>query len=218
MPEIVYVFTNPAMPGYVKIGKVTKGDVAKRLKALSNPTGVPAPFVCPYAAVVPDAQKVEKALQVAFADKRPNKRREFFTVSSGKIVALLKAYATADATPATQRILEEVTTPEDRAAQMLVTEIGERRSWLRFGEIGIPLGAELVFTRDSSKKCRVVEDRKVEYEGERLALSALATKLLYGSTTPVRVQGALYFTYEDECHGVELLTDRRDRIESEEEA
>ena len=212
MSEIVYVFTNSAMPNYVKIGKTTKDNVEERLKVLSNPSGVPAPFECPYAAVVSDAKKVEKALHEAFADYRPNPRREFFTVSPGKIIALLKLNAIADATPATQRILEEITAPEDRSAQVRVTEIGERRSWLKFSKIGIRRGAKLVFTRDARKKCTVVDDRKVRYKRETLALSALATKLLYGYTSPIRVQGALYFTYDDE-----LLTDRRDRLDSERE-
>ena len=212
MSEIVYIFTNPAMPGYVKIGKTTKGNVAERLKTLSNPSGVPAPFECPYAAVVRNAKNVEKALHEAFADNRPNPKREFFTISPGKIIAVLKLSAIADATPATQRILEEVTDLEDRSAQVRVNEIGERRSWLKFSKIGIRRGAELVFTRDTTKKCTVIEDRKVKYKGKTFALSALATKLLYGYTSPIRVQGALYFTYKDE-----LLTDRRDRLESKRE-
>ena len=38
----VYVLTNPAMPGMVKIGKTTR-DVTHRLKDLYS-TGVPLPF------------------------------------------------------------------------------------------------------------------------------------------------------------------------------
>lgn len=40
---IVYVLSNPAMPGLVKIGKTTRGSVDARLSELYS-TGVPVPF------------------------------------------------------------------------------------------------------------------------------------------------------------------------------
>jgi len=57
---IVYVLTNPAMPGMVKIGK-TGRDVEIRLSDLYT-TGVPLPFECEYAVRVQDMDKVEKGL------------------------------------------------------------------------------------------------------------------------------------------------------------
>ena len=45
---IVYVLTNPAIPGMVKIGKTSRGMNA-RLNELYS-TGVPLPFECAYAA------------------------------------------------------------------------------------------------------------------------------------------------------------------------
>ncbi len=38
--EIVYVLTNPAMPGLVKIGKTNQKDIEERMKQLYT-TGVP---------------------------------------------------------------------------------------------------------------------------------------------------------------------------------
>ena len=109
MSEIVYVFSNPAMPDYVKIGKTSRDDVKQRLKGLSDSSGVPAPFECLYAAEVADATKVEKALHAAFDVDRPNPRREFFTTSPERIITLLKAFAVTDVTPSTQKILDEIT-------------------------------------------------------------------------------------------------------------
>ena len=60
---IVYVLTNPAMPGMVKIGK-TGREVEARLNDLYT-TGVPLPFECVYAARVADMDKVEKAFHNA---------------------------------------------------------------------------------------------------------------------------------------------------------
>ena len=58
MEEIVYVLTNPSMPGIVKIGKTTR-EVGARLDELYS-TGVPLPFECDYAARVSDESKVEQ--------------------------------------------------------------------------------------------------------------------------------------------------------------
>ena len=43
--QIVYVLTNPAMPGLLKIGSTTQEEVDTRMKQLYS-TGVPVPFDC----------------------------------------------------------------------------------------------------------------------------------------------------------------------------
>ena len=43
MPNIVYVLTNQAMPGIVKIGMTERDDVQRRMNELYS-TGVPLPF------------------------------------------------------------------------------------------------------------------------------------------------------------------------------
>lgn len=48
---IVYVLTNAAFDGYVKIGKTT--NLEQRLRSLDN-TSVPLPFRCVYAVEVDD--------------------------------------------------------------------------------------------------------------------------------------------------------------------
>lgn len=45
MSNIVYVLTNPAMPGIVKIGKTNREDPQVRMSELYT-TGVPLPFEC----------------------------------------------------------------------------------------------------------------------------------------------------------------------------
>lgn len=45
MKGLVYLLTNPAMPGIVKIGLTTRGDMNQRLQELFT-TGVPVPFDC----------------------------------------------------------------------------------------------------------------------------------------------------------------------------
>lgn len=77
MSGIVYLFTNPAMPGLVKIGKTSGNSPLIRMSQLSRDTGVPLPFECELAMEVDDAFATEKAFHQAFAPNRINKRREF---------------------------------------------------------------------------------------------------------------------------------------------
>ena len=105
-----------------------------------------------------------------------------------------------------------------RLAQTIATEeASERRRKLRFSEIDISPGAELVFKPDPTKKCRVVDDgQQVEYMGAYYNFSDLAMKFLreMGNTRlSSRAQGAYWFTYKDE-----RLTERRDRLDNEEES
>ena len=67
--SVVYVLTNPAMPGLVKIGKTSQDDHATRVSQLYT-TGVPVPFDIEYACKVPNPADVEKALHTAFAPQR----------------------------------------------------------------------------------------------------------------------------------------------------
>ena len=74
---IVYLLTNPVMPGLVKIGMTTQEDIDKRMKELYT-TGVPVPFECKFACKVKksDCLKIEKALHKAFDPQRINQNRE----------------------------------------------------------------------------------------------------------------------------------------------
>jgi hypothetical protein len=73
MPEmgIVYVVSNPGMPGLVKIGRTSNEDTQKRLQQLYT-SGVPFPLILEFACRVPNPLKVERALHTAFAPQRAN--------------------------------------------------------------------------------------------------------------------------------------------------
>lgn len=57
MKGLVYLLTNPAMPGIVKIGLTTRGDMGQRLQELFT-TGVPVPFDCVFACEVDNCAEV----------------------------------------------------------------------------------------------------------------------------------------------------------------
>ena len=115
---IVYILTNPSMPGLVKIGRTS--DLASRVAGLSSGTSVPEPFEVAYAAYVEDAAFVERALHAAFSMHRlPG--REFFRIPVSNAVAALSL--------AEVRQVQLVSSADDEAVQIIqeVRERGERR-------------------------------------------------------------------------------------------
>lgn len=83
----VYVMTNEAMPGIVKIG-CSKHDPRERAKQLQS-TGVPCPFIVAFAVLVEDHQQVEKDFFDVYESRRVDSRREFFRMDVERAVEAL---------------------------------------------------------------------------------------------------------------------------------
>ena len=94
--KIVYIMTNPAFDGYIKIGHTN--NLIKRLKDLDK-TNIPLPFRCVYAVRVERAEQVEKHLHDAFADFRVRPKREFFEIAPQRAIAALGIAGGEDVTP-----------------------------------------------------------------------------------------------------------------------
>src|SRR5208283_932598 len=138
-PEIAYVLVNSAMPGLVKIGRTAQADVAQRMAQLYT-TGVPVPFKCLYAAIVDDGNAVESALQTAFGPYRINPKREFFQIEPEQAVAILRLMGKKEVTPElNQELNNNLSEGEKDSANRI------RRPNLNFAEMGIPVGAKLIF-------------------------------------------------------------------------
>lgn len=188
--EIVYVLTNPAMPGLVKIGKTTQVDLSTRLSQLYT-TGVPVPFECAYACEVDDCTKVERAFHTAFGGQRVNPKREFFSIEPERVIAVLSLVAVGDATPQVERELAVGLDSDDRASRETLKR--SRRPRMNLGEMGIPVGATLVYRDDADATVTVLDDKTVEFNGEPCSLTA-ATQRLMG--TPYQVSPTPYWSYE----------------------
>ena len=202
MPEIVYVLTNEAMPGLVKIG-LTTDSVESRISQLSTASGVPLPFECYFAAEVSDCAKLEKKLHQLFSEGRINPKREFFKTDPEKVVLAISIGAFKEVTPGVTEI--------DKEEQEALEKVKARRPRLRLDALGIKPGDILVCSRDESITATVVEGGKVSFHGEILSLSAAALKALHslGYRTP-SASGSDYWKYDGE-----LLDERRRRIEAE---
>lgn len=86
---VVYVLSNPCMPGIVKIGQTTR-KIEERLRELSIATGVPQPFVreALFSSTYPnkDEQNIHDRLSVA----RVSDNREFFRLTPPEAVDAIK--------------------------------------------------------------------------------------------------------------------------------
>lgn len=170
---MVYVLTNPAMPGIVKIGLTTRDRIDDRLKELFK-TNVPVPFKCEFACKVDDCRKVESALQIAFKPYR-FPQREFFKIEPEQAIVILKLLEKIEITDEINQEIDGTTTKEEREAGEKLEK--QRRPPLNFKEMGIPIGAFLKFTEDSSE-AEVVDEKKIKYFNEIFSLTGLTRKLL----------------------------------------
>ncbi len=203
MNETIYILINEAMPGYVKIGKTT--NLEQRIRSLDT-TSVPLPFECFYAYTVKDAAFVERQLLDAFLDHRVRSSREFFEISPERAVAALKLAEIKDATPKKDFV-------ESQEDQQALNRTKERRAVFNFKMVDIPVGTELVFSRDENIKTKVVDNRNVEFNGEIVSLSVAADMVLRKTGIQWKsVQGPAYWMYEGET-----LDERRRRFESGEQ-
>ena len=195
---IVYILSNPAMEGYIKIGSTR--DLQQRLKDLDG-TGVPRAFVVEHAALVNNYREVERQLHIAFGDRRVRSNREFFEdVEPLRVKAILNLLEIKDVTPG----MAQGEKPTDSE---VFYEKPVKADKFRFSMVGIPIGASLQWEDDPSKVCVVADEKnRIEYNGNLYTISGLAKEFKNWSSA----QGSRYWLFEGET-----LQERRERLEQE---
>ena len=189
---IVYLLTNPVMPGLVKIGMTAQEDIDKRMKELYT-TGVPVPFECQFACRVKktDCVKIEKALHTAFEPQRINANREFFRINVGQAKAILELFHHTDVTEEVTDEIQNDLTDDDKAA---TKKAQVHRPALNFMQMGMKKGDVLVWKEDPSITISVYSERTVLFEGKEMFISAV-TRDLKGSRW--YVAPGSYWLYND---------------------
>ena len=211
---VIYILTNPSFPDYVKIGYAH--NIETRLKQLNRSETIPFSFRV-YAVYAVESELTDKELHKLIDKLNPDLRtienfdgkervKEFYAMSAEDAYGLLECIAKISGTlDRLQRL-----TPEGHEIldEQIANEVREtvRRGPFRFSACNIPIGSQIEFIEDSSVKATVVDDRRIEYNGETTSVSALAQKL---KGFDHAVQGTLWFTYQGE-----RLTDIRDRVEA----
>jgi len=199
--EIVYVLTNPAFEGYVKIGKTT--GLERRLRDLDN-TSVPLPFRCVFAVEVDDGAAVERLVHQAFADHRTRSSREFFEIDPQRAIAALKLTGGRNVTP------KGDIAQDDEGIEVLAKPRRRGRNY-SLADAGLKPGDVLHYVNDENVTAEVVGTRKILFEGDETSLSAAALTLLHkDGYTWGTVAGPNYWMFQDET-----VSERRDRLQRE---
>lgn len=172
---IVYLLTNTAMPGLVKIGMTERDNIDSRLRELYS-TGVPVPFDCQYACKVKksDCAKIERALHTAFAPQRINANREFFRIQVEQAKAILELFHNEDITNEVADEIANDLTPEDVAAK---EKVQIHRPPLNFLEMGMQVGDVLTWKDDPNICVTITSGRTIKYQDEEVSISALSAQL-----------------------------------------
>jgi len=160
----VYVLTNEAMPGLVKIGYTS--DIRKRIRELSGVSGVPTPFICFFAALVADCELVEKKLHDGLAEVRPYPRKEFFRIAPERVKSLIEL------------TVHEPYLFEDDSVAMPSASAALPR--LKLSAAGLKEGDLLHFVRDEQIQVIAKKSNLVEMDGQEVTL-AKATQLALSS-------------------------------------
>ncbi len=198
----IYILTNPSFPDYVKIGYAD--DVERRLKQLNRSECTPFAFRV-FATYQVNSRLSDKKIHEIIDKLNPDLRsietvenkkrvREFYAMTPEDAYDLFKAIAEMHGyekrltliTPDKKEKEDEIVAEEIQASS---TKKGKNFS---FEKCKIPVGSELVYTNDKKIKCFVVDDRRVEYNGQVMYLTGLA-KMLLNKT--VGICGPLFFEY-----------------------
>lgn len=124
----VYILTNPAMPGLVKIGKTSR--IVEELVKELNTTGVPASFKIAHQRKVEHMGQVERDMHQHFNTQRENRDREFFKIATDEAIDYLDSFK--EAPGETERSATEITAGEQSEPARLVKAriAAARPTWL----------------------------------------------------------------------------------------
>lgn len=166
----VYILTNQSMPGLIKIG-ITERKVEERMRDLYSSSAVPLPFECYFALEVKDAKLVEKKIHHGFDDYRINENREFFEIDPDKAKSILSLVDGVEVTPKTDVV--------DNATDQQALDKQRNKQRFNFASVGISPGEILEFKKDKTITAKVLDDDKIEFEGNPMSLSPAALIVIH---------------------------------------
>ena len=200
---VIYILTNPSFKEFVKIGYAD--DVERRLKELNRSECVPFAFRV-YATYEVDTRLSDKKVHAIIDKLNPGLRsieefngqtrvREFYAMSAEDAYSILEAMAEIhNCTDRLKRYAQnEIEQRDEQMAKEIQLETRTRAENFTFSEAQIPIGAVVEYKKDASITCKVVDDRRVDYQGEIMYLTGVVKKIT-GTTSAVA--GPRYFKYK----------------------
>ena len=193
----VYAFSNPSMPGKVKMG--FSDDPRARRKQLYT-TGVPDPFDICCVVKVSDMRKAENLVHLIHYKSRHNEQREFFDLRT-------------DAAIETIKLLGDDVTEKFSTEEFPSSRNGKRRKTRKKAQLernlfklGFREGDVLQYRRDSEVTAVVATRYKLLFEGEHLSISeaGLRAHNAYAKNSKHRERGTINGWDEWNFNGVSL--------------
>lgn len=212
---IIYILTNDAMPGFIKIGRTDK-TVEQRMKQLDK-TGCPLPFRCHFAVRIDDYEENEANAHKIFAGSRVRSNREFFRVAPEDAVALLEVLAkgfNGEEIKIENNMIGENGIVKDE--DIKINSDNSSKKQFDFSAVGIKAGSVLEFARTLKDgtvlKCTVNDSthkKKVSFNKTDYSLSELAKKIMteHFGTNWKHYRGPDFFKYNGE-----ILSERKNRM------
>ena len=166
-------------------------DIDKRLKQLNRSECIPFVFRV-YATYEVNSRLSDLKLHAIIDKLNPDLRsvdefngqkrvREFYAMKPEEAYAILEAMAEIHDCKENLKLVvpSDVEAQEEQLAQEIDTESHEKAENFSFAKCQISVGEEIEYYDDPSIKCKVVGDRKEEYQGKEMSLTA-AAKLISG--------------------------------------
>lgn len=94
----LYVLSNPAMPGIIKIGFTEKQSAKERAAELSKSTSVPLPFVIEDERLVENPLQYERLVHARLDKHRLSKDKEFFRIDAWEASQVINEVVFGDRT------------------------------------------------------------------------------------------------------------------------
>jgi hypothetical protein len=222
MKGYIYILKNPSFRDFVKIGYAD--DVEERVKQLNSSECTPFAFRI-YATYEVNSRLMDKKIHSIIDKLNPKLRsiddyngqkrvREFYAMSAEDAYSIFQAIAEINDCP--EKLKKWETSVESISEEKIAEEVMEEANYQRqekhanftFDYWQIPVGSILENVEDSTIKCTVIDNRRVEYNGEIMYMTPLA-KLLSGKQWLTNGPGwvAKNFKYNGE-----LLVDIENRL------
>ena len=210
MKGYIYILKNPSFPDYVKIGYAD--DVEERVRQLNASECTPFAFRV-YATYEVNERLMDKKIHSIIDKLNPKLRsideyngqkrvREFYAMSAEDAYDIFHAMAEINdcAWKLKKWDFSEDSRREESIAEGLAEEAGyykkERSKNFKFSELNLSAGAVLEYIDNSEIKCTIIDDRRIEYNGEIMYITPfmrLVTGINYLTQGPKYM--CLKFTY-----------------------
>ena len=213
---VIYILTNPSFPSYVKIGYAD--DMDARLAQLNRSECTPFAFRV-YATYEVDSRLTDMKLHEIIELLNPNlraidtvagkkRKREFFAMSPEEAYRLFEAMAEIHGTTDRLKLVKPSNEQkqEEAIASTIAEESRERAKPFSFSMVNIPVGSKITYCKDESIFCTVVDDKKVEFNGEVMSLT-MAARIIMNLPHDYKLPGPAYFKYNGE-----MLNTIRERL------